>query len=60
MDKPGMPGMGLQMPGGEPSSDTDAKLADLESRVSALEELIKTLGGSEGGATGSPIPPTVQ
>lgn len=50
--KPGMPGMGLEMPGdSQEPVDVESKVADLESRISALEELMKSLGG---GATTPP------
>lgn len=40
-NKPGMPGMGLQMPGGAPQDDTESRLADLEARIQALEDQLK-------------------
>ena len=37
-NKPGMPGMGLQMPGENTPSDVESRLADLEARIQALED----------------------
>lgn len=48
-NKPGMPGMGLQMPGSEAPQDMESRIADLEARIQALEDA--------GGASGSPVPP---